>query len=86
LDDYYNEKAGDEKVRRGKLIQAFEELVYQFPDELEAKAFLVFQLWDNQQHGVALPSDWRSTRWPSRSSPNHPHTGYSPLPDSPLES
>ncbi|HET6406768.1 MAG TPA: hypothetical protein VFG14_02720, partial [Chthoniobacteraceae bacterium] len=53
---YYNEKSGDEKARRGKLIGALEELVYQFPDELEAKAFLVFQLWDNQQHGVPLPS------------------------------
>lgn len=54
--DYYNEKNGDEKARRGKLIGALEELVFQFPDELEAKAFLVFQLWDNQQHGVPLPS------------------------------
>lgn len=54
--DYYNEKNGDEKVRRGKLVGSLEELVFQFPDELEAKAFLVFQIWDNQQHGVSLPS------------------------------
>jgi hypothetical protein len=31
-------------------------LIYEYPDDLEAKAFLVFQLWDNQQHNVALPS------------------------------
>jgi peroxiredoxin/tetratricopeptide (TPR) repeat protein len=54
--EYYNEKGGDEKVRRGKLIGALEDLVFLFPDELEARAFLVFQLWDNQQHGVPLPS------------------------------
>jgi peroxiredoxin len=54
--DYYNEKTGDDKARRGKLIRSLEDLIYQFPDELEAKAFLVFQLWDNQQHGVPLPS------------------------------
>jgi peroxiredoxin len=54
--EYYNEKTGDDKARRGKLIRSLEDLVFQFPDELEAKAFLVLQLWDNQQHGVPLPS------------------------------
>jgi peroxiredoxin/tetratricopeptide (TPR) repeat protein len=54
--EYYNEKTGDDKARRGKLIRSLEDLVFQFPEELEAKAFLVYQLWDNQQHGVPLPS------------------------------
>jgi peroxiredoxin len=54
--NYYDEKTGDDRARRNGLVRALEELIYQFPDELEAKAFLVFQLWDNQQHDVPLPS------------------------------
>jgi peroxiredoxin/tetratricopeptide (TPR) repeat protein len=54
--EYYDEKTGDDKARRSALVRSLEELVYQFPDELEAKAFLVFQLWDNQQHGGPMPS------------------------------
>ncbi|MDQ3621598.1 MAG: peroxiredoxin family protein [Verrucomicrobiota bacterium] len=53
---YYSETKKDENVRRGALIKALEDLVFEYPDDLEAKAFLVFQLWDNKQHGVPLPS------------------------------
>jgi peroxiredoxin len=37
-------------------VKALEEYLYAFPDEIEAKAFLVLQIWDNQQHDVPLPS------------------------------
>lgn len=53
---FYAEKPEDEKARRRSLVTALEELIYDHPDELEAKAFLVFQLWDNQQNGVPIPS------------------------------
>lgn len=46
----------DENARRSALIRALEDLSYEFPEDLEAKAFLVFQLWDNKQHKVPLPS------------------------------
>ena len=46
----------DEGERRAALVKALEGLIYEFPDDLEAKAFLVFQLWDNSQHGSSLPS------------------------------
>jgi peroxiredoxin/tetratricopeptide (TPR) repeat protein len=46
----------DESARRNALIQALEELSFEFPEDLEAKAFLVFQLWDNKQHKLPLPS------------------------------
>ncbi len=46
----------DESAKRGALIRALEDLSFEFPDDLEAKAFLVFQLWDNKQHKMPLPS------------------------------
>jgi len=53
---FYAEDKKDDKVHRSELVRALEELIYDFPDDIEAKAFLVFQLWDNQQHNVSLPS------------------------------
>jgi peroxiredoxin len=55
--DYYGDsKRRNEDDKREALVAALEELIFQFPDDLEARAFLVFQLWDNKQHGLALPS------------------------------
>lgn len=54
--DYYAETKKDEKVRRKALVNALENLIYEFPDDIEAKAFLVFQLWDNKSHDVSLSS------------------------------
>ena len=53
---YYAEGKKDDKERRGDLIRALEELSFEFPEDVEAKAFLVFQLWDNKQHALPLPS------------------------------
>ena len=43
-----------EKDRRQDLAKALEDIALDFPDELEAKAFLAFQLWDNSGKGVPL--------------------------------
>jgi peroxiredoxin len=59
IDTYAKYFAGtkdDENGRRKALIHGLEELSYEFPDDLEAKAFQVFQLWDNSDHGLAIPS------------------------------
>jgi peroxiredoxin/tetratricopeptide (TPR) repeat protein len=53
---YYSTSKDDETKRRSALIRALENLSYEFPRDLEAKAFLVFQLWDNGQHRMPLPS------------------------------
>ncbi len=53
---FYADSKKDEGERRAALVKALEGLIYEFPDDLEAKAFLVFQLWDNAQHGSPLPS------------------------------
>ena len=53
---YFSEGKKDQGARRGALVKDMEELIYEFPDDLEAKAFLVYQLWDNSQHGSPLSS------------------------------
>ena len=53
---YHGETKADEKQRREAVVKALEELSFAFPDDLEAKAFLVFQLWENKNHGVPYGS------------------------------
>jgi peroxiredoxin/tetratricopeptide (TPR) repeat protein len=53
---YYDSGKRDEKARRTSLVRALEDLVIEFPDDVEARAFLVFQLWDNKQNDIPLPS------------------------------
>jgi peroxiredoxin len=44
------------KARRTALVKALEKIVFEFPDDLEAKAFLIFQVWDNSQKGIPVAS------------------------------
>ncbi len=46
----------DEKERRTAVVRALEDLTYEFPDDVEAKAFLILQIWDNSKHGLPLQS------------------------------
>jgi len=55
LADFYQKKK-DDKDKRRELVKALENLSFEFPGDLEAKAFLVFQLWDNSQSGIPLAS------------------------------
>src|SRR5947209_15632187 len=45
-----------EKERREELVRRLEDISYQYRDDLEAKAFLVFHLWDNHGKGVPMNS------------------------------
>ncbi len=56
LADYYAESKKDEKVRREAMVTALEELSFEFPDDLEAKAFLVLEIWENKSHGIPFSS------------------------------
>ena len=42
--------------KRKKLVKAMEKLIFEFPEDIEARAFLVFHLWDNAQKGIAHSS------------------------------
>ena len=53
---FYGDSKKDEKERRTGVVNGLEDVSYEFPDDIEAKAFLVFQLWDNKQHAMPLQS------------------------------
>ena len=53
------------------LVRALENLSYEFPTELEAKAFLAFHLWDS--NGKGLPIHSRGTPPRGRSPPPRRH-------------
>ena len=46
----------DDKDRRRDLVKALEDLALDFPDEVEARAFLLFQVWDNAGNGWPIGS------------------------------
>jgi peroxiredoxin len=46
----------DEQNRRRQYVRALENIVHQYPDEVEAKAFLALQIWENSSHGIAISS------------------------------
>jgi peroxiredoxin/Flp pilus assembly protein TadD len=56
LSNFYNGAEKDDKNRRRGLIRNLERLVNEYPDELEAKAFLALQIWHNSSHGMQLNS------------------------------
>ena len=48
LERFYLEEGGDRKSRSRRLIRDLEALVYEYPDDLEAKAFLVVTIYENR--------------------------------------
>ena len=45
-----------EKDRRADYVKKLEDLIYEHPDDIEAKALLLVQLWDNTRHGLPMNS------------------------------
>jgi hypothetical protein len=56
LSDYFIETKKTPAARRQAKIKALETIVYEFPEDLEAKAFLVFWIWDSKDKGIPLTS------------------------------
>jgi peroxiredoxin len=56
LNNYFSGARRDNAGRRRELAGKYESIAQKFPTDLEAKAFLIWQLWDNSQHGVPLES------------------------------
>src|ERR1043166_9408676 len=52
---YFTGKSS-ENDRRKDLVLALENIIQKHPDELEAKAFLAFQIWDNETKGIPVGS------------------------------
>jgi len=56
LSAFYAAGDKDDKGRRRELIRALERIVQDYPDELEAKAFLALQIWLNSSKGLPISS------------------------------
>jgi peroxiredoxin len=58
IDAYANFWTGktNDNQRRQELTNRLEDLSYEFPSELEARAFLCFHIYDNNYHGQPIPS------------------------------
>ena len=56
LDAYMKADAKKKKERAEKYTKALEKLLYEFPDDVEAKAFLVLQMWSNKSSSIPISS------------------------------
>jgi peroxiredoxin len=52
---YFTGKSG-ETERRKDLVLALEKIIQKYPKDIEAKAFLAFQIWENETKGIAVTS------------------------------
>ncbi|MDA1049583.1 MAG: redoxin domain-containing protein [Planctomycetota bacterium] len=56
LDAYLKADATKKKERAEKYTRALDKLLYEFPDDIEAKAFLALQIWDNKSSSIPIAS------------------------------
>jgi peroxiredoxin len=56
LDKEDSKEKDADKTRRQALVKAYERIVHEHPDDLEAKAFLALQLWSNHGHSIPISS------------------------------
>ena len=56
LDAWFKADSNKKKERSEALAKAFEQIVYDHPDDVEAKAMLVLHLWKASSDGVKIPS------------------------------
>jgi peroxiredoxin/Tfp pilus assembly protein PilF len=53
--NYLDGKPGDEKARRQEMLRDLEDLVHDFPDDIEAKAFLAGRIWQFSYKPPQIP-------------------------------
>jgi len=56
VDAWFKADAGKKKDRSEAFAKSFEKVLYQFPDDLEAKAFLALHLWKAESDGAKIQS------------------------------
>lgn len=56
LADFHKDPKRDEKDRRREYTRALENIIFEFPDDVEAKAFLAVHLWDSGYKGWPIGS------------------------------
>ena len=56
LDSYIKTGSGDKKSRGANYVKALEQLIYEYPEDFEARALLALELWANRSNGNAISS------------------------------
>jgi peroxiredoxin len=56
LDAFYKAESKKDKERYEAYAKALERILYKFPEDIEAKAMLGLQLWQNRTHGIPISS------------------------------
>lgn len=56
LADFYGKTNRSERDRRREYVRALEKIVFEYPNDTEAKAFLAFQIWNNSGKGLPISS------------------------------
>jgi peroxiredoxin len=57
LDAYVKADQGKRKERAEAYTRALERILYKYPDDLEARAFLALQIWKNRDAGIPITSN-----------------------------
>ena len=56
LANYIKAGSGDKKSRGANYVKALEQLIYEYPEDFEARALLALELWSNRSNGNAISS------------------------------
>jgi peroxiredoxin len=56
LDAFVKADQNKKKERNEAYTRALEQILYKFPDDLEARAFLALQIWKNREAGIPITS------------------------------
>ena len=56
LDAYFKVDPNKRKERAEAYTRALEKILYKYPDDIEARAFLALQLWKNRDSGIPISS------------------------------
>ena len=79
LTKYYEDPKKDKKVRLGELVRSYEGIIEKHPDDIEAKAFLMWQLFTNNSNGLNYQSHYATNLLIDQihaQSPHHPAHHY----------
>ena len=56
LDAFFKADGNKRKERNEAYTRALEKILYKYPDDIEARAFLALQLWKNRDAGIPISS------------------------------
>ena len=54
--NYWADTKKDKKDRRRKMIRDLETIIHEYPDDIEAKAFLAVWMWESSRNGLPIHS------------------------------